>query len=61
MTKGGPSFGKHNKTSHMRCRRCGRYSYHMNQKRCSACGFPDARMKKFAWQNKTVTGIRKKR
>ncbi|MDD1779441.1 MAG: 50S ribosomal protein L37e, partial [Candidatus Helarchaeota archaeon] len=39
MTKGTPSFGKHHKKTHIRCRRCGRHSYHVRDKICSACGF----------------------
>ncbi|MCS4542359.1 MAG: 50S ribosomal protein L37e, partial [Euryarchaeota archaeon] len=39
MTKGTPSFGKYQKKVHIRCRRCGRRSYNMTKKYCSACGF----------------------
>ncbi|MBR9682057.1 MAG: 50S ribosomal protein L37e [Candidatus Aenigmarchaeota archaeon] len=52
MSKGTPSFGRHNKTTHIRCRRCGRYSYHKKKEECSKCGFPRARLRKFAWQCK---------
>jgi len=36
--------------THMRCRRCGRHSYHMQKKRCSACGYGVmAKLKNYAW------------
>ncbi|MFH0829886.1 MAG: 50S ribosomal protein L37e [Candidatus Aenigmatarchaeota archaeon] len=50
MSKGTPSFGKHNKVSHIRCRRCGRNAYHINKKTCASCGFPAARTRSFKWQ-----------
>jgi len=35
------------------CRRCGRRSYHMSKKTCSACGFgKSARVRGYAWQKK---------
>lgn len=43
-------MGKKNKITHIRCRRCGAHAYHINKKRCAACGFPDARLRKFRWQ-----------
>jgi large subunit ribosomal protein L37e len=59
--KGTPSFGKKNKKVHIICRRCGRRSYHIRDKRCSACGFgKSARIRKYAWQWKTVEGDRRK-
>ncbi|MHC1564024.1 MAG: 50S ribosomal protein L37e, partial [Candidatus Hecatellaceae archaeon] len=30
-------MGKFNKPVHRRCRRCGRHTYHIRKKRCSAC------------------------
>jgi large subunit ribosomal protein L37e len=40
MSKGTPSFGKHNKgKSHIKCRRCGKISYHKKHKVCSSCGY----------------------
>jgi len=44
MTKGTPSFGKHNKVIHTRCRRCGKYAYHKTKKKCSACGYPNSKL-----------------
>jgi large subunit ribosomal protein L37e len=39
------------KKTTIHCRRCGRKSYHMTKKKCSACGFgKSARMRKYAWQ-----------
>ncbi len=59
MTKGTPSFGKHNLKTHIRCRRCGRHSYHVNKKRCAACGFGrTSKIRKYSWQNKDVTRTR---
>jgi len=52
MTKGTQSFGmRHNKT-HTLCRRCGRSSYHIQKKRCSACGYPLAKIRKYNWSEK---------
>ncbi|MFH1228867.1 MAG: 50S ribosomal protein L37e [Candidatus Aenigmatarchaeota archaeon] len=61
MSKGTPSFGKHRKIIHIRCRRCGSHSYHITKKRCSKCGYPAARLRKFRWQWKhPMTKARKK-
>ena len=59
--KGTPSFGKKNKKVHIICRRCGRRSYHIREKACSACGFGKSpRIRKYKWQWKTVEGKRRK-
>jgi large subunit ribosomal protein L37e len=60
MSKGTPSQGKHNKGSnHIICRRCGRRSYHVRKKACSACGFgASKRLKSFTWKNKKINGQR---
>ncbi|MCK4243555.1 50S ribosomal protein L37e [Candidatus Bathyarchaeota archaeon] len=56
MGKGTPSFGKRHKTRVIKCRRCGRRSYHIRKKRCSACGFGESKkIRQYAWQTKTVT------
>lgn len=61
MSKGTPSFGKHRKITHARCRRCGSHSYHKTKKRCSKCGYPDSKLRKFRWQWKhPLTKKRKK-
>jgi large subunit ribosomal protein L37e len=39
MSKGTPSMGKKNKKTHIRCRRCGRNTYHIRKKVCASCGF----------------------
>lgn len=57
MTKGTPSFGKKNKKTHMRCRRCGRHAYHVRDSTCAACGFGrSARIRHYAWQWKAALG-----
>ena len=62
MSKGTPSFGKKNKINHGSCRRCGRHTYHLQHHRCSACGFPDAKIRNFRWMNKNpLTKERKHR
>jgi len=48
-------MGKRNKRLHIRCRRCGRNSFHAKKKVCAACGFGNSkRIRRFAWQNKKV-------
>ncbi|NIM47083.1 MAG: 50S ribosomal protein L37e [Candidatus Aenigmarchaeota archaeon] len=49
MTKGTPSFGRHTKVIHTRCRRCGSYSYHLKKRKCSKCGYPSRKLRKFNW------------
>ncbi len=59
--KGTPSFGKRNKNLHIRCRRCGKNSYHVRKKICAACGFGrSSRIRRYNWQNKKITGQRLK-
>ncbi len=59
MGKGTPSFGKKNKKTHIRCRRCGRRSYHVRKKRCAACGFGESsRIRQYNWARKDVTRTR---
>ena len=54
MSKGTPSMGKKSgKKNFIRCRRCGKPSYHMRKKRCSSCGFgKTAKMRIFSWFSK---------
>ncbi|MBS7656489.1 MAG: 50S ribosomal protein L37e [Candidatus Bathyarchaeia archaeon] len=61
MGKGTPSFGKRmGKTVHIHCRRCGRRSYHVRQKRCSACGFGESpRLRSYSWQTKRLSRERR--
>ncbi|MEM2910278.1 MAG: 50S ribosomal protein L37e [Nitrososphaerota archaeon] len=50
MVKGTPSFGKRNKPVHIRCRRCGRRSFHVSKKRCAACGFgASKKLRSYRW------------
>ncbi|MHA2091390.1 MAG: 50S ribosomal protein L37e [Candidatus Kariarchaeaceae archaeon] len=60
MTKGTPSFGKHNKrASHQMCRRCGNRSFHIQKKRCSSCGFGrTAKIRSYAWHKPKVLSKR---
>jgi large subunit ribosomal protein L37e len=59
--KGTPSFGKRNKKTHIRCRRCGKNSFHARKGYCAACGFGRSkRIRRYAWQNKKITGYRLK-
>ncbi|MCK5233992.1 MAG: 50S ribosomal protein L37e [Candidatus Aenigmarchaeota archaeon] len=51
---GKPSFGKRNKKVHELCRRCGKHSYHIKDKICSACGFgKTAKIRAYSWQSKS--------
>jgi large subunit ribosomal protein L37e len=38
MTKGTPSKMGGKKT-HTMCRRCGKHAYHVQKRKCAACGF----------------------
>lgn len=52
--KGTPKMGeKSGKKTLIRCRRCGRKSYHVKHKRCASCGFgKSSKMRQYNWQNK---------
>ncbi|GIR81233.1 MAG: 50S ribosomal protein L37e [Candidatus Thermoplasmatota archaeon] len=53
MSKGTPSMGKRQKQTHIRCRRCGRHSYHKSKAVCASCGFgKTARMRGYRWAKK---------
>ncbi len=59
MSKGTPSMGKYQKRLHIRCRRCGRNSFHVKKKYCAACGFGRLRkIRRYSWQNKKINGTR---
>ncbi len=59
MTKGTPSLGKRNKRLHIRCRRCGRNSFHSKHKKCAACGFGKTKkLRRYAWQQKKINKTR---
>ncbi|NWG10069.1 MAG: 50S ribosomal protein L37e [Nitrososphaerales archaeon] len=51
MVKGTTSFGKRGKgRTHIRCRRCGRHSYHIRKKKCAFCGYgEDSKIRKYDW------------
>ena len=56
MSKGTPSMGKKNKKTHIRCRRCGRNTYHIRKKVCASCGFGKSKkLRRYSWQNKKPT------
>ncbi|OYT43273.1 MAG: 50S ribosomal protein L37e [Candidatus Aenigmarchaeota archaeon ex4484_56] len=62
MTKGTPSFGKHNKILHVICKRCGNHSYNKKKKVCVKCGFgKSSKIKTFAWRWKTILGKKRKK
>lgn len=51
--KGTQARGKRHTKVHVGCRRCGRKTYHLQNKRCSHCGFPDAKIRSYGWALKT--------
>jgi large subunit ribosomal protein L37e len=52
--KGTYSMGKKSgKKTHIRCRRCGRNSYHMDKKKCASCGYGSKpKMRVYSWNKK---------
>jgi len=53
MVKGTPSMGKKIGTKHVRCRRCGRRSYHISKKVCASCGYGEsAKWRSYNWARK---------
>ena len=40
--------------THTACRRCGRTSFHIQKKVCSACGYPAARNRHYNWGKKMI-------
>jgi len=54
MTKGTPSMGKKSgKKNFIRCRRCGKATYHIRKKKCSSCGFGNSsKMRTYSWNKK---------
>ncbi|MDZ7702142.1 MAG: 50S ribosomal protein L37e [Halobacteriales archaeon] len=54
MSDGTAAQGKKNKTTHVKCRRCGEASYHSRKGVCSSCGFgSSAARRSYAWQSKS--------
>jgi large subunit ribosomal protein L37e len=61
MSKGTPSFGKRQKRTHVLCRRCGRRSFHIRKKRCSACGYGESsKIKDYNWKERDLHRNRKR-
>ncbi|MBE5730137.1 50S ribosomal protein L37e [Candidatus Parvarchaeota archaeon] len=56
------SMGLHNrKNPHVRCRRCGSYSYNARKHYCSHCGYgKTSKIRSYSWLNKDLNGIRKR-
>ena len=54
MSKGTPSQGKKGRRKlHIRCRRCGKASYHKKKKVCAHCGYgKTTTIRKYKWQKK---------
>ena len=54
MAKGTPSMGvKSGKKNFIRCRRCGRRTYHIRKKRCSSCGFgKNSKLRSYNWKRR---------
>merc|ERR1719181_1330629 len=49
---GTPAMGKRHKKTHGLCPRCGKRSWHMQKKRCAACGYPSAKIRSYEWAPK---------
>lgn len=55
MVKGTASMGKKAGKSKfvIRCRRCGKRSYHVRKKKCSSCGFGNSsKLRTYSWKKK---------
>jgi len=52
MSKGTASMGKKSgKDVHIRCRRCGKASYHKINRACSSCGYGKyAKLRSYTWK-----------
>lgn len=52
MTKGASSMGKKSgKDVHIKCRRCGKASYHKINGICASCGYgKSAKLRQYSWQ-----------
>lgn len=60
MTKGTPSMGRRIGLKHIRCRRCGRVSFHMQKGKCAACGFGvSSKIKDYRWKTHYINRMRK--
>ncbi|HIA25471.1 MAG: 50S ribosomal protein L37e [Methanobacteriota archaeon] len=53
MSKGTPSMGKRQKSTHILCRRCGKHSYHKQKGVCASCAYgASAKRRGFGWAKK---------
>ena len=54
MVKGTASFGNKSKSkTHIRCRRCGKHSYHVHDKKCAFCGFGRTeKLRNYLWSRR---------
>mmetsp|Transcript_9544 Transcript_9544/g.20727 ORF Transcript_9544/g.20727 Transcript_9544/m.20727 type:complete len:95 (-) Transcript_9544:49-333(-) len=53
MGDGTPAMGKRHKKTHGLCPRCGKRSYHLQNKKCAACGYPAAKIRSYEWSKKS--------
>jgi len=55
MVKGTPSMGKRSSgKTHIRCRRCGKHTYHATNSECASCGYgKSAKLRKYSWNKRT--------
>jgi len=61
MSKGTPSRGKRQKSTHIRCRRCGRHAYHKQKSQCASCGYgATARIRSYRWNKRNRAMYQKK-
>ncbi|CAK0855059.1 unnamed protein product [Prorocentrum cordatum] len=47
-----PAMGKKHKKSHGLCPRCGKRSFHLQKKKCAACGYPASKIRSYEWSKK---------
>ncbi|MBS3118037.1 50S ribosomal protein L37e [Candidatus Woesearchaeota archaeon] len=53
MSKGTAALGLRKGRLHIRCRRCGKASYHKKTGICSSCGFGrSSKLRSYEWQKK---------
>ena len=58
-SKGTAAFGKRQKKTHIRCRRCGNHAYHVRKGVCSKCGYGKSKkIRSYSWQTKKASGKR---
>ncbi len=61
MSKGTPSMGRRKRSIHIRCRRCGKATFHIKKGVCSSCGYGrTAKLRRYAWQGKNRKGKHRK-